>query len=671
MALKKKKTEDKALPMPTDEEIELLQKIMERYIASYNMKQQLGLDELWSKCQDYWSGDINLPENEDDPGSETNIIQPVIESQVADIVNGDMDILVKGLGPSDQAFATDVTQILKWIWHHNKMINKLDGSERDRLNLGTIIWKVYWDKDGMSGKGLPTVQPFGPDAFFPDPKVTDIDFFQDSDFVIQTSWPSRRKLIQLFGERARAIHAEGSGQTYDSRIFGEGDYVGTDQVTNDQACLYEYWERKEDNSLRLVYCTKDMILADSDSDKLNGNASIPEECNKFPYVPIIGYKKKGRFWGMGDTEQLIPVQDLINDLDDQIRMNARLMGNAQTVVGIGSGININKWTNKPGLKVPAKDHTAFQVVQPPYIPAYINNRREKAFYEAELVSGRSEVVEGRRSGSLRAASAILALQEAGSRRGNHKKLMLQTGLQETMNLLLDYVKEFMTIEQAFDITEKEEVNYLWFRGSDLKSIPQLTMNENFNKESDDADLRGRYKPLIDSSQVDEFGNEIPGEPLTKDAEFDIELHLGAGMPNNKSFIYEAAVELHRENIATTEETRATLKQMLNWPILDPYKPEGIFAGRNSSADQLGIANSITGGDTQITPPEVPPQAQAPQPAAPTPQPQGMNVDPAIIQQLQEMASSGNVDQSQLYALLSGLPPEILNAIMQGLQGGMI
>ena len=55
------------------------------------------------------------------------------------------------------------------------------------------------------------------------------------------------------------------------------------------------------------------------------------------------------------------------------------------------------------MKIPAKDHKGFQVVQPPYMPAYIPQRREG--FPSQLVSGRSEVVEGRRSGSLRAASA--------------------------------------------------------------------------------------------------------------------------------------------------------------------------------------------------------------------------------------------------------------------------
>lgn len=638
----------------------LLEKILTRFRASYLAKQSLGMDTLWADCQKYWSGEINLPESEEDPGSETNIVQPIIESQVSDIVNSDLDILVKGTGPSDQEFSKDVSQILKWIWRHNSMTEKLDSSERDRLNLGTVVWKVYWDKLAMGNRGLTTMMPLSPDCVFPDPKITDPDLIQDADYIIQTGWFSLRKLVQLFGDKAKSVKPESIGGPYDTRIFGEGDNSGTDDVTNDQACLYEYWEKNDDGKLHLVYCTKDVVLADSDDENPDKIAVIPSDSNEYPYVFIVCYKKKGRIWGMGDTEQLITTQDTINDFDDQIRMNARLMGNAQVVVGVGSGINIKKWNNRPGLKIPAKDHTAFSVVQAPYIPSYINQRREKAFSESELISGRSDVVEGRRSGSLRSASAILALQEAGSRRANHKKLMLQSGLQKVIDKVLVVSKEFMSTEQAFDITEKDKTNYLWFRVSDLKSIPQLTLNENYSPDSDDAENRGRYKPLYDDSTTDENGEIVPGEPMTKDAEFDIEVYLGAGMPNNKSFVYESTVELHRENVITTEECREVLKQMLNWPIINPWNPEGTFAGRNSSAEQLAVAN---GGAPQAmaspSMPEVP---------TPTSSPLG-NVDPAVLQQLSMLLQSGNVDPSQLYGLISQLPEEVQAMVLQGLQGG--
>ena len=127
------------------------------------------------------------------------------------------------------------------------------------------------------------------------------------------------------------------------------------------------------------------------------------------------------------------------------------------------------------------------------------------------------------------------------------------------------------------------------------------MNENFNPESDDIGLRGKYKELYEDTQTDEAGNEVPGKLMTKKAEFDLEVYIGAGMPNNKSFLYEATIELHRENVVTTEETRQTLKQLLNWPIINPWEPKGTFAGRNSSAEQLGIANSMT-GEQPLAPP---------------------------------------------------------------------
>lgn len=568
----------------SDKEQKLLEKIMDRYRASYAHKESLGMNTMWSKFEDYWAGDVNPPEDEDDPASETNIIQPIIESQVADLVDGQMEILAKAVGPSDQPFVKDVSQVLKWVWRKNKMIPKLDEGERDRLNLGTAIWKVYYDPDALKGRGLPTMVPCSPDTIFPDPKITDPRRIQEGDFFIQVLPFNLNELVRRFGDRAKLVKPEGNFNSYDPRIFGEDKADGINSVINDKALLFEYWEKDEEGKLRRIYCTQSVILDDSDWTHVSedeGRESFYEH-GKYPFVIIPCYRKKGRLWGKGDTEQLIPIQDTINDLDDQIRMNARLMGNAQTVVGISAGINLKKWTNKPGLKIPAKDHTAWETVSPPTIPGYIPIRRERAFAESELVSGRSDVVEGRRAGSLRAAAAIMALQEAGSRRANHKKLMLQEGFVEIVELLLDYIKEFMTTEQAYDITENGKTDYLWFRGSDLKQIPWKTLNENYDPESDDVDTYGRYKDLLDEE----------GKVMTKDAEFDLEISLGAGMPNSKSFIYQASLELHRENVITQEEARETIKQVLNWPIIDPFNPVGTFAGRNNSAEQLAVANGV-------------------------------------------------------------------------------
>jgi len=115
------------------------------------------------------------------------------------------------------------------------------------------------------------------------------------------------------------------------------------------------------------------------------------------------------------------------------------------------------------------------------------------------------------------------------------------------------------------------------------------------------------------------------------------------MPNSKSFIYQSAVELARENLITQEEARLTLKEIMNWPFIDPMNPMGNFAGRNASPEQLAIAN-------QQVPPEMM-QAQG-QPAPMMPQ----------------GAQAGDPVEQFLLAAQQ-LPPEVLQQILGQVMGG--
>lgn len=634
----------------SEEEKALVQHIKDCYRSSYLYKDAIGMNDEWSTAEDYWAGDVNLPEDANDPGSETNIIQSIIESQVADLVDGSMDMLVKGTGPSDEDFADDVRTVLKWIWDRNNMIVKLDEAERDRLNLGTVGWKVYFDPDALNGRGMPVIEPRSPDCLFPDPKIKDPRRIQEGDFFIDVSPYPLKQLVRLFGERAKLVKPEGNFTNYDPRIFGEGDYDAVDEIINDQALLFEFWEKDEEGNLRRVYMAGDVILDDSDwthKKSKDGARKSFYRKGKYPFVIIPCYRKKGKIWGLSDNKLLRPVQDMINDLDDQIRMNARLMGNLQIVVGMSAGINLKKWTNEPGLKIPAKDHNAWQRVEPGQMPSFILTRRETGFRESEIVSGRADVLEGRKPGSLRAASAIIALQEAGSRRANHKKLMLQEGFKEILEMTLDYVKEFMDEEYVFDITERGNTTYTWFRGSTLNEIPWKVPNENFNPISGEPgtdQFRVLYEP-----ERDEDGNELYDEtigdsgeitqiprmkPVTKEAEFDLSISFGAGLPNNKSFIYQAVIELVMNGLITREEGRATLKNIMDWPIPDAFNPVGEFVGKNLTNGALGALS-----------PEQPGPGGQPQPQAPN--------EEQLLGQLMQ-----TVDQ---------LPPEILQQIFS--QGG--
>lgn len=571
----------------TEEQEALAQQIMLNFKEAYEHKSALGLMEDWAVFEDYWAGRVNQSGGEDSPNSNTNIIQPIIESQVADLVDQPLDILIKGVEPSDQKYAKDTQAVVEWVWKKNNPIYKLDKAERQRLKFGGSVIKVWFDPHALNGRGLPTFDPINPANFFPDPKIKDFTKLQDADFIIHAMPKSIKYLRQRFGKRALAVEANAQYQ-YSPLIYTDSDKDAGNPAGNSQALLIEQWSKELDENgnwvLRVVHMANGVILRDSFEDMKDEESGKPQSYyknGKYPFVYIPCYAREGVLWGLGDVELLKPVQDLINDLDDQIRMNARLMGNIQVVVGISTGINLKKWTNKPGLKIPARDPSAWKIVEPPNIPSHIPARRTEAFSEAEIISGRSDIVEGRDGGSLRAASAIISMQEAGLRRVNHKRIMAQQGYKMVIELLIDYIKEFYNEEMAFRLTNadktKSDNEFLWFKGSTLNSIPRLVPDYGALPD-DNGNL-----PLTELK--DEEGNI-----MTKEAEFDIEVIVGTGIPNNKAFIYQAAVELHREGLLTLEETRMALKELINWPLIDPQNPVGQFTGRDLSPEQMAIAN---------------------------------------------------------------------------------
>lgn len=616
----------------TQQEFELVKTVYNQFKAAYLAKDNEGLHSDWAEYEEYWAGNANPPEDEDDPGSENNIILPVIESQIADLVDEPKDIIVSGVEPSDHFFSHDVQKILEWVITKNKFEIKLDEHERNRLKFGTGIWKVWFDPHALRSRGLPIIEPICPSNFFPDPKIKRAWQLQDCEFIIQANYQSLFILRKRFGKRAKAVRPEGK-TLFNIEIFKGEDASEISAEINDRALLIERWTKEVDDNgevyLRLVCVANGVLLYDSNWDADNRGYKSYYKNGKYPFVVTPCYARKGTLWGMGDIELLKPVQDLINELDDQIRMNARLMGNIQIVVGLASGINVRKWTNKPGLKIPARDHTAWEIVRPPDIPAIIPNRRMEAKMEAQEYSGRSDAVEGRRPGGIRAASAIIALQEAGSRRVNHKKLMLQVGLSEVMQLVVDMVAEHYQEEMAFRILNRkpnswfgnENDEYLWFRGSDLNNIPKyipgmpITNPETGQEETP-------LVPLVSES----------GESETKSAEFDIVVSIGAGLPHNKAFLYQAVVELQREGLITREEGRLFLKQMMSFPIIDPLNPIGQFVGRNMSPEAMAMAN---GG--------------------------GMGNNYGNIP----------VEEPQMEPMPEDIPPEVMNSLVQRMGGGNI
>lgn len=589
---------DSDKPEQTEAQTRLAQRVQTLLRGSFDAKSQMDLMQNWAEYDDYKHGRQNAPQSPDHPGSVTNIIHPIIEGQISDLTDKPFSTVAEGREPGDHLYSDDVQHAMDFVLERNQFPVKLDISEHDRTELGTTIIKVYHDDDALDGKGLPSFEIISPPNFFPDPKWTAAHLIQEGEFQIHAVPRPLSFIRSKFPKFGKFVTRE---VTFPYDPVLDIPTTRTDEVevdTSQKALLIECYMKDANGELYCVHVANHIVLEDSrevlkGQTDAEGNPKKLQRRNQFPFVVIPCYAQRGTGWGQGDVEILIPTQDLINDLDDQIRMNARMMGNPQIVVGqgAGKGFDNRKWTNKPGLRIPMRDPNAWGIVPAVPVSSDVPNRREKAFEEANIISGRPDVNRGEAPGQVTAASAILALQQAGQKTVLHKAKMWKQGWSKVLELLYDEMIDNWD-EPMWVRINGNELDYKFIEPAKLRQAP--VMVPNLSGEGD------YLKPLMDSipmmngeePMLDEFGQPMMRqEPMTRNAEFDLSLNIGDGLPNDKTFIYQTMVELSARMIegkpvVTWQEFRDYLRDQVGIQLgndasvmapIPPGAPQGLQA----------------------------------------------------------------------------------------------
>ena len=493
-----------------------------KYISYYiNASRAKGdMAEKLRKYDDYWEGRVNRAESENDPGSNTNIVHPNVEGQVATLIEQNISVTPVPVTPQDVEFAETVRIILEFIMDKNRLIRKLDIHERRREKYGTGIFRVTFDPAALGGQGMPIIDNVSPQALYIDPCITDPYRLSEAEFIIERIKKSVYWAREHFGsDVAEKIkpNFDPAADSPDDEIFPEGD--------SDWYIHLLVWTNRG-GRLRLVEMTGCGIVLSDSGEGFYKTA-------KYPYFITPLYFRENSVWGKGDAELLIPLQDLINDLDDQIRINARLTGNPQRLIETGSGIDLDALTNEAGLNIPVNNINTVKNLEAPPLPSYIENRRDSAMrYETQRVTRFSDqAAGGGKQSGVSTATEAMAIQQAGTAAASHKKIVLQETLSEVFSYCLMLVKQFWTREMAFRVTDKKD-EFIFFKPSYLA--------------------------------------EIHGEEESEG--FDIVVTVGAGMPKNKAFVYKLMTELCTGGIISRAEARKYLVQQFGLPLA-PQMPE--------------------------------------------------------------------------------------------------
>lgn len=570
-----------------EDNVDESQKYIDYFRSAYDSKDSRELNELWQKCNSYWEGNTNIQETENDPASNINIVHPMVEGQVALLGENNISIEIIPLTPTTMDYQHEIHSLLTWILEKNKPIKKMDIHNRHFIKFGNGIYRVCFDNSALNGFGLVSFDPINPAYIFVDPNITDPTKIQDAEFIIYVSFRSlfwAQNNPNFDKEIAKEI-MPGYEPIQEVDLFGLRDGEN-DTFSRKNYFHLEIWT-KEDGKLRKVEMSADgKILYDSSKH----DVKFPKD--KYPFFFTQEYSRDGTIWAKGDVELLFSAQDLINDIDDQIRTNARLTGNPQVAVSSSSGIDLDKWTNENGLRIPCNGDVngAFRMIVPPPMAQYPIDRRKYAIeYEVPKQTRFSDAQTGIRQQGVDTATEALSLQQSGNVGIGYKKALIQETMGEMFEYIYELAKEVYTEEQMYYITGSK--TFIKIRPNSHKSLPK--------KVPATPEFLNEFREGNPEAPLPEFmiAKDSKGKDVKEDAMINVVVKIGAGMPQNKAFMYQVIQESFRNQVISMKEYRKLLREYVNLPVSEFEEKEvtpqnlGETSNMNENPDIMGMNKS--------------------------------------------------------------------------------
>lgn len=547
----------------TKDEEELGQKIIDNFEEAYRAKERAGVFHDMEEAESYWSGEF--ANKTPDMICNTNFINSNIETQVADLMDQNIDIEPRPYDPSDAPYVPRVRLIADKILEVNKMPLKMQRITRRFKKFGHGWIRVLFNPDLLEGLGCPEIESISSADIYPDPAIINADDINKGRFFIE-AYPATIKWAEdTFGmEKASAIYPD--YRPYSDRL---NKMFSDDIDTSGERYLHIlYWTKyKKDGKerLRLVQCSGcGVILKDSMKyENEKGIGVFPDTREvRYPYWETPDMERENSIWAKSNASLLYSLQDMVDDLDNSIQENARLTGNPQKLVTTQSGIDPEMTDNTAGQTVISNTSDGMKYIDPPSMPAYIINRRDNIVQNDRIVVSRvSDQQAGIKQHGVDTATESLALQQNAMKSIDATKTVLQIILADVfmycIELALEYWDDGMFFNDGKD-------NFEYFTPADIKEVPQLIPADDKFKNAFLAEHPDKEPP--------EYMEKVKnGKVQKKKLHVLMNVSVGAGVPKNKALMYNVINEVFGKQVMLPVKYREFMEEYVGLPFDEEEK----------------------------------------------------------------------------------------------------
>ena len=341
----------------------------------------------------------------------------------------------------------------------------------DKLIGGTAIYGVFWDSGKLNGLGDIAVEPVDVLNLFWEPGITDI---QDSANVFHLSLADNKALESSYPDK---LSGNLGGSTLDLSKYVYDDTVDT---SGKSVVVDWYYKKQVGQTTVLHFCkyVNDTVLYATENDETMAKLGWYDH-GKYPFVFDPLFRIKGTPCGFGYIDIGKGAQEYIDRGDQAVMQN--MLSNAKPRYFIRSDGSVNE--AEYGDMTKDFVHTDGNLGQDSILPIagkglssiYLNVLDRKV-EELKETTGNRDVSTGGSTSGVTAASAIAAMQEAGSKLSRDSNKAAYRAFREIVLLVVELIRQFYDLPRQFRIIGANgEQSFISYTNAGL--LPQAQGND--------------------------------------------------------------------------------------------------------------------------------------------------------------------------------------------------
>lgn len=368
----------------------------------------------------------------------------------------------------DMSEAKLLSSILPVILEQNDFEDIYDRVTDCKLKSGTGIYGIFWDGSLMNGLGDITIKPVDIVNLFWQSGITDI---QQSKNVFHIQLEDNEDLIARYPELTDKLggspQESGNHYLYDDRVDTAGK----------SAVIDWYYRKKAGGKTLLHYCkfVNDTVLFATENEPDYRERGWYDH-GMYPFVFDPLFRTAGTPCGFGYIDVAKSAQEYIDRGNQAIMQNLLANARPRHFIRTDGSVNEAEYGDYTKDFVHVEGSLGQESIQPiqgkPLNDIYVTVINNK-IQELKEVTGNRDFTTGGTNSGVTAASAIAAMQEAGSKLSRDSNKASYRAFRKVCLMVIELIRQFYDFPRVFRILGQDgAMEFVTYTNAGLKAASQ-------------------------------------------------------------------------------------------------------------------------------------------------------------------------------------------------------